>query len=146
MDLNEKEIDEKIKKGWIQVLMTFEVMGTSKEIAESTLREHIERLEKEDYVIVLKESFFDVEEIEIENKKLFSNVCEVEGIVRNFEDLVNLVLYYGPSSCEILKPEKIELDMGNAQNILNTLGGIMHRLSELTGGIVVKRVEKPEDK
>ncbi len=140
-ELNEKEEEEKIKNGWIKIMSTFEVMGTSKEVVENTLKEHIERLEKEDSIIVERENFFDVEEVNVENKKLYSQICEIEAIVRNFEDLVNIVLFYGPSSCEIIKPEVINLDIGNAQNILNTLGGIMHRLSELSGGIVVKRIE-----
>ncbi len=137
--LSEKEIKEKVKKGWIKVLMSFEVLGNSEEIVKSALEDHIKKFENDPRVEVYRKNFESVEKIEEGKNILFSQICETEFLTRNFEDLINLVLFYGPSSCEILAPERIEIPIGEAQNILNTLGALMHRLTEITGGIVVKK-------
>jgi hypothetical protein len=139
--LSEKEIKEKVKNGWIRTSMMFEVLGTSEEIVKKALEEHIAKLEADDRAEVYMKKFYDVEKIEglQDLKEAYSQVCEVEILVRNFENLVNLVLFYGPSACEILEPERIEIPLSEAQSILNTLGGLMHRLSQALGGIIVKK-------
>ena len=137
--LSKKEIKEKVKKGYLRVWMTFEVMGTAEDIVKKAIEEHVEKFEKDIRTEVYMKKFSDVEKTEIEGRTLFSVICEVEFLSKNFRDLINLVLIYGPSACEILEPERIEIELGEAQDILNTLGGIMHRLSERIGGIVVKR-------
>ncbi|HIQ49694.1 MAG TPA: hypothetical protein EYH56_00700 [Nanoarchaeota archaeon] len=137
--LSEKEIKKKIKKGYLRVWMTFEVMGTAEDIVKKAIEEHVEKFEKDNRTEVYKKEFSNVEKIQIEGKTLFSVICEVEFLSKNFRDLINLVLIYGPSACEILEPERIEIELNEAQDILNTLGGIMHRLAERIGGIVVKR-------
>lgn len=137
--LSEKEIKEKLKKGYLRVWMTFEVMGTAEDVVKKALEEHVKKFEDDVRTEVYMKKFSDVEKLEIEGRILFSAICEVEFLSKNFRDVVNLVLVYGPSACEILEPERIEIELNEAQDILNTLGGIMHRLSERIGGIVVKR-------
>ncbi len=135
----EKEIKEKIKKGWLKIWMSFEVVGTAEDIVKKAMEEHIQKFENEREVEIIKRSFLPVESFEAQGKRFYSVVAEVECLVRSFRGLVNLVLFYGPSACEILAPEVIEINMAEAQDIVNTLGGVMHRLSERIGGIVVKR-------
>ncbi len=137
--LSEKEVKERVKKGYLRIWMTFEVMGTAEDIVKNALKEHVEKFEKDQRVEVYTKKFSDVEKFEVQGKVLFSAICEIEFLVKNFRDVVNLVLIYGPSACEILEPGRIEIELSEAQDILNTLGGIMHRLSERIGGIVVKR-------
>ncbi len=137
--LSEKEVKEKVKKGYLKVYMAFEVVGTARDVVENALKEHVEKFAKDERVEMISRKDFEVEEIEARGRKLFSKFSEVEFLTRTFENLVNLVLFYGPSACEILAPERIEIELGEAQSILNTLGSLMHGLSERIGGIVVRR-------
>ncbi len=137
--LEEKEIRERIKKGWLRIWTSFEVIGTAKDIVEKAMKEHLDRFEKDDRVELIRKSISSVETLEMKDGKFYSIVAETEFLTQSFKDLINLVLFYGPSACEILAPERIELSIREAQEIVNTLGGIMHRLSERLGGIVVKR-------
>ena len=137
--LSEKEVKEKVKKGYLKVYMCFEVIGTAKDIVEKALKEHVEKFERDERVEIYKKEFFPVERLKLEEKEFYSAICETEFLTKSFKDLVNLVLFYGPSACEILAPERIEIELSEAQEVLNTLGSIMHKLSEKIGGIVVKR-------
>jgi hypothetical protein len=140
--ISEQEAKEKVANGWLQVWMVFEVLGSSEKTVKEILEEHVKKFEDDKRVLLYKKEFSDIQEMETPHpnlKKGFSQLCEVEFVVASFEELIDLVMFYGPSACEIIKPEKIELSLAQAQNILNKLGGLMHRLSEAVGGIVVRK-------
>ncbi len=137
--ISEKEVKKLVKEGWIKSYMLFEVVSTSKELAEKALKEHIEKLEKDERAKIVKKEFHEPQELGTEIKTLFSAICEVELLAQNLSSLAELVAVYGPSACEVIEPDVIKVSVGEAQELLNLLGRIMHKLSELAGGIVVKR-------
>lgn len=138
MDKKTKELVEKrMKDGWIKVAMMVEAMAISKDAVESALKKHLDKMGKEKDVILYHSEFKSTEEVEkpLPNvPKGFSQVVDVELAVENFEKLVYMVYTYGPSSTEILQPEKLRMDMGEAQNILNTIATMVHRFAALGGG------------
>ena len=69
----------------------------------------------------------------------YSYIVEVEFVAQSFERLVWAVMTFCPSSIEILEPENMKLDMGDAQNVLNSISDIIHRFAAMgIGGIVVR--------
>jgi len=141
--LAKEQIAEKLKSGWIHARMMFEVLAVTEETAKEALQSHIGKMEKNELVGMIRKDFSAVERVENPIKGIevgFSQVCEIEFMARNFDSLVQLVLEFGPASAEILKPEKYQLNAGEAQNILNIIAEMMHRFAAAgLGGIVIAR-------
>ncbi len=141
----DKKIEEKVKKrmkeGWIRASLIIEVMAISKEAAESALKKHVERMEKEKNMLVYNKDFQEAKEVEkpLPNiPKGFSHIVDVEIVAENYDKLVYIVLNYGPSAIEILEPDNIKLDLGEAQGILNALAALIHRFAAMgAGGVIV---------
>ncbi|MCD6477574.1 MAG: hypothetical protein J7K87_01090 [Candidatus Aenigmarchaeota archaeon] len=139
--MHEAEIKDKIKKGWIKCWSMIEVMATDKKTTEQSLKNHIEKLKKEKGIIVYKEKFDSIEEVKSPFKnieKAYSQVVEIEFIIENFKNLVDFVILYGPSTVEIMEPDKIETKIGDAQEILNRLSTLLHKFAAAgIGGMLI---------
>jgi hypothetical protein len=67
----------------------------------------------------------------------YSLTCEVELISKKFDNLVQIVIEYGPSAIELLEPSKIGFDVGEGQSILNSISRVIHDFAAAgMGGIV----------
>jgi hypothetical protein len=132
-----EELKKREKEGWIKSIMMIEAMAISEEAVASSLKKHVEKIEKEPGTLVYSQNFHDVKEVEkpLPNiEKGYSQVVEIEVMAENFEKMVMLVLTYGPSALEIIEPESVKLDMGDMQNILATLAMVVHRFAAMQGG------------
>ena len=133
----EEHVSKRMKEGWIKTSMMIEAMAISKDTVESALKKHIEKMEKEKCLFIYKKEFQRTEEIEkpLPNiPKGFSQVVEIEAVAENLDRMIYIVLNYGPSSIEILEPKKMEIDVGQAQGILNTIAIMIHRFAATGGG------------
>jgi hypothetical protein len=133
----EEQVNKKMKEGWIRTSMMVEAMAISDKAVESALKKHIERMEKEKCLLVYRKNFQKTNEVEkpLPNiPKGFSQVVEIEAVAENFDRLVYIVLNYAPSSIEILEPEKMQIGIGEAQGILNTIATMIHRFAASGGG------------
>ena len=141
--MDNEQVQKKLKDGWIKSWMMIEVLAVSREAAQESLKNHIERMKKEDKTYIIKEDFQDIKEIENPMKdvdKGFSQVVELELLTQNYEKLMFLTLNYGPSALEILEPDKIKMDLGEAQGILNSISDMIHRFAAAgLGGVVINR-------
>jgi len=141
--LSKEQIAEKLKQGWIQAGMMFEVLAITEEAAKEALQSHVGKMEKDGLVSVVKKDFLQIEKVEKPVQGIetgFSQVCNTELMAKNFDTLVQIVLEFGPASVEILKPDKYQLSAGEAHNILNTMAEMMHRFAAAGfGGIVIAR-------
>ncbi len=144
--LDKEEIKELLSKGWIQVRFTVEVMANSKENAEKNIKEHMEKLKKVSDFKVYKEDYEKAEKVKklpprFKNKvkEAWSQMVESEMMVSDYNALVRFSFAFGPSSVEILEPEKIELSQDQMQNIINTLAGLIHQYTAARGigGLVI---------
>jgi len=147
-------IDEKLKEkadikvgkdGWIRTSMMIEVLAVTEAATKSALEKHVEALSKEKQVIMYRKDFGNI--IGVMNplpnnpniKEAFSQIVEIECAVQRYEDLIQLVMHYGPSSMEILEPTKIKLDLGEAQGILNSVGDLIHKfVAAGVGGVIIR--------
>jgi hypothetical protein len=101
-----------------------------KAIEETLLKKHVkkirEAIEKEkDFTI------YDIEEAEpIEEDELLSAYLEVNLSVKNFPSLIKFLFYYGPTSIEVLRPSKIEINQFEFQEGLIELSEIFQRYAD----------------
>ncbi len=130
-----------LKKGEIKVWALFEVLATKAELSEKALKEHIANLESEGNVKITKKVFEKIQEIEKPHptvEKGYSQICEIEFIVTGFSKLIDIMLNYGPSMVEVLAPDKLEVTMGDLQDGLNSVAGMMHKFLESgLGGMII---------
>lgn len=137
-----ENVEKKRREGWITAALTVEAMAIAADKAESALRLHIDKMAKEDGIIVYKTVFHKSEAVNgpfqgIE--KAYSTFCEIELVASNFDNLINITMHYGPSSVEILEPHEIKIDLAQAQNIVNNISELLHRYAAMgAGGIVVR--------
>ena len=136
-----KRIESRMKDGWIKSNLMIEVLAVTKDAARDSLKKHVEKMEKERHMMVFRKDFKEIRKVEspMPNvKEAFSNVVEVDILTQNYDKLVYLIMAYAPSSIEILEPEHLKIDMGEAQSILNMVAEIIHRFAAAgLGGIVI---------
>lgn len=137
----QKTVEKKLKDGWIKSTMIIEVLAVEAGAAESALKNHVEKMGKEDRTIIAETRYHETQVVEKplpRIEKAFSQIVDVDMITKDFDTLVRLVVSYAPSSIEILEPEKIKLDMGEAQAILNSMSEIIHKFAQAgLGGVMV---------
>lgn len=138
--MDEAEIDGKIADGWIRARAFIEVMAVDKDTTESALEKHIDKIRSQDGIEIYKEEVDEAEEVENPPQKVpkaYSKISEIEFLVSSVENLIKFTFLYGPSSLEVLEPEKMELKMGELQDITNTISALVHQYaSQGAGGIV----------
>ncbi len=138
------EIKAKLKeleqKKWMKSNLIFEVLGTTQEIVEKSLREHIEKLEKIKTIFLYKKDFSKIEEVKNPMKKVekgYSQIVETDVMVKDLKTLIMIAISYGPSSIEVLEPKKLEISAGEIQDISNMISGIIHKFAASgLGGVV----------
>ena len=137
-----EQVKKKLKEGWIKSSMIIEVLAINREAAESALKKHIEGMEGEGGTIIYRKDWHEVKEVKQALpglEKSYATMVELELVTQNYEKLVFLVMNYGPSNVEILEPESIKLDLGQAQGILISVADMLHKFAQMkVGGIVVK--------
>ncbi|MFH0929552.1 MAG: hypothetical protein V1818_04345 [Candidatus Aenigmatarchaeota archaeon] len=141
--ITKEEADAKVKEGNIRAWMMFEVLAVSEETTKKSLEGLLDRLDNDSRVKMCKKEFGETKEVEkpIKNvEKGYSMTSEIELVSSNFDNLVQIVIEYGPSAIEVLEPKKFETDAGEAQSILNTVSHVMHQFAAAgTGGMVLVR-------
>lgn len=141
-DKLQEKVKKKIKEGWIRATMMVEAMAVSEDAAKSALEKHIEAMDREDGIIRYKTEWGEMKKLDKPFKNVetaYSYIVEVEFVAKSFEKLVWTTMTFCPSSIEILEPENIKLDMGDAQGILNSISDIIHRFAAMgIGGIIVR--------
>ena len=138
---------EKSKDGWIRTRLMFEVLGINEAVSKAAIDKLIERLDKEDpRVDVYKKEFGEVKKIDkpLPNvKEAFSVICDIELVSKNLDNLSQIVMEYGPSTIEILEPSHIDIPVGEAQGILNSISRLVHQFAASgAGGLVFLNQKK----
>ena len=142
MDDKKKGLFEKrLREGWIRSNMMIEVLAVNKETAKSSLKKHIEKMEKEDKAMIYNVEFREIKKVKnpVPNiSEAYSNIVELDVLTANYDKLIYMVMSYAPSSVEILEPEHIKIDMGEAQGILNIVADMVHKFAAAgLGGIII---------
>jgi hypothetical protein len=125
--MSEKEAKDRLKKGWVHILVTFEIIGKPASHVDSSLRTFLDTIKKEDRVYWLEEHV----EPAIKNDKddYCSAFAEVDLLVKNLETATWLAMNYTPASIEIIEPTEFEMPALDIQNWINDLLSNLHNIS-----------------
>ncbi|MEM5815365.1 MAG: hypothetical protein QXD89_02685 [Candidatus Aenigmatarchaeota archaeon] len=141
--MNEKEIREKIEKGWIRSKVWFDVLAITEKAAEESLEQHVEKLKKLDGCLIISEKYEKT--IEQEKplpriEKAFSKAVELEILTKNLEILLQVVIFFAPSAVEIIEPLEYKVKANSIQTMMNTVADLIHRFAaQGIGGIVITK-------
>ena len=112
-------------------------------VAKKALEKHMEKMDRETNAVIYKMDYKEMKKVEnpMPNiREAFSYVVDIGLVANSYEKLFMLVVTYGPSSVEILEPEKIVLKVGDAQGILNAISDIIHGFAAKTiGGVHIRQ-------
>lgn len=138
----QERVEKRLKEGWIKSWMMIEVLAITKEATKSSLKKHVNSMEKEDKTILYKKDFKEIKKVEKPMKNIkvaYSYIVELELIAENLDKLVYLVMNYAPTAIEILEPDKLTIDAGEAQGILTSIADIIHKFASMgIGGVVIR--------
>jgi len=136
---------KKLKDGWIRSLLMIEVLTSSEEVAKKALEDHVRKLEKEKNAIVYNKIYHDIRKVEKPHPSIpvgYSYIVELDMLTQNLETLVYIAMTYAPSSIEIIEPDKLKIDIGEAQSILNSVSDMLHKFAAAgIGGVVINTPE-----
>ena len=145
MDVND-EISRCKKEKWFEVLFSVEALGVTEDVVKNSLEKHIEKLSHIKELVVYEKKFSEIKHVKnpIQGvESAYSYFVNVRFFAKTMSTLLNVVLIYGPSSVEVLGPNKKEIDMSEAQDICNVLAGMVHQFAAAgIGGIVITPEEK----
>jgi len=111
-----------------------EVMGRPEEVVKQTLKGVVNSLNKR-----YKVNNSEISDIEkIEGADLLSGFVEVEFSVDNFEQGFLALLDYGPTVAEVIKPDKVNL---NASELQNVFAEVITKLNTMSKAIQALKVE-----
>lgn len=136
-------LKDHLAKGWIHARMFFEVMGGTEDVTTKAMKDHLESLKKMQTVKIVSEKYSSVEEVKDPPKqfsggKAYSQVVEVEIVVNSVENLIYSVIFYGPSSVEVIEPKEMKIGLDAVQSMSNAVAELMHRYASFgAGGIVI---------
>lgn len=135
--------DEKVAAGWLRAWLGFTALAATEDITKAALAELVDKVDADERVKLYKKEFGTLEKREKPLKGIevgWSGTAEVEFVVKDFDNLVQVVMQYGPSAVELLEPNKLNVNAGEAQAILNTVAQMMHHFAAAgLGGIVFVR-------
>ncbi len=122
--MDQKEIKEKIEKGYLNARIIIEILGTPKEHIEKTIRDYVKKIKEDKNFIVLKDSYSEPEIQE----NLWATFVELEMLAKNIQALIGFCFDYMPASIEIIEPENLMLKANNISDLLNDMQARLHQL------------------
>lgn len=112
----------------LTVKTIIEVIGFPEEHVDNTLKQIIEKLEKEDGIRVINKEVAKAKQF----KKFFSAFVELELDIDNLQKVVHFCLDYHPSSIEIIDKERLHIERLELTNSLNDLLATLHKYNMIT--------------
>ena len=135
------EIKEKRKEKWFEVWFNIEALAVSRDVVESALNKHVEKMKGVRDIFIYEITFSEIIKVDKPMKNIeeaYSQIVKVKFFVKTLSTLMSVVMTYGPSSIEILGPDKKDISVAETQDIVNLLAGIVHQFAAAgVGGIVI---------
>lgn len=140
MELQE-EIKHRRKEKWFEVFAAIEALAVTKETVESALKKHVEKMTHLRDILIYETEYAETLKVEKPMKNIdeaYSQIVRLRFFAKDFLTLLGVVMTYGPSSIEIIGPPQKEMRMGEAQNIVNLLAGVVHQFAAAgVGGMII---------
>ena len=136
------------KEKWFDVHFIIEALSISEDVVKSALEKHVDKLSHMRDILVYDKKFSEIKSVENPLKGVetgYSYFVNVKLFAKTLSVLLNSVLMYGPSSIEVMGPDKKEISISESQDICNVLAGIVHQFAAAgIGGIVITPDEKKQ--
>jgi len=127
-----------LKEGGVLALLYFDLHGGTKEAVKNIMVGFLGKLMQREGVIY---ALGEIDEV-IENNGLFSTSAEVKLLARDFPTLLTICAEYSPIGIEILKPNEIKLNLGDAQGMLLNVATLTNSFTRM----LLEKVMTPEEK
>ena len=121
--MNDKEIQDLERQGWIRFYSILEIAGKPKEHVETTLKGVVDAVKQDKTIKVINEDYSD----SAEKEGIFTAFVELELLAKDFSSLSGFCFDFMPSSIEIISPETISFDSVHLSNLLNDLQTRLHK-------------------
>ncbi len=121
--MNLKDVENKVKEGWIKSNLIFEVVGFPKEHVEKAMNLVLEKLNDEKDIMIFNQEMHEAKKI---GDQMLSSFSEVGFVSKDFGKLLAIIFDYMPSSVEIIEPISIKEDSGILNDLLNDLIAKIH--------------------
>jgi hypothetical protein len=132
--MDQRQIKEKITKGWIRANLIIEVLGKPAEHIVSALNLAIDQLQKTNKGEIISKKVNEPKTVE-KSQDIFTTFAEVDIIVPNLSSLIEIIFDYMPSSVEITEPMNMPMKIEDANAMMNDLAMRLHQYDT-----VVKRM------
>ncbi len=135
------EIEKRRKDKWYEFIFSVEILAISSEIAEASLKEHIAKMENAPGMFIYEKKFFDVREVKNPMKDVdvaYSYAVTMKLFIKDLYTALTAIMIFGPSSVEVLGPERKEININEVQDIANNVASLVHQFAAAgIGGMVV---------
>lgn len=122
-----KEVDKKLKEGYMRVRVIIEVAGFPEEHIKKTMDLLAEAIEKENILVISKK----INPPKKFSEKIWSSFIEVDFLVKKLSILMGFIFDYLPSSIEIVEPhDTISEGVVELMGMLNDLVAKLHAYSQ----------------
>ena len=120
----------------VRAIMIVEMAGRPANHVKESLANHVGVLEKLSDITVHKTTVSDAKEVEPQKdapktEPIFTCFAEVDFETENFSRMTQVMFDFMPSSVEVIEPSKVQLESGEATELLNNLSGRLHRYDEV---------------
>ena len=121
----------------IKVRVIIEILGSPKEHVEETINRVVKKIEDEEREIrLINGKSYEATEV----KGLWSTFAELELEFNKLYDLIGFSFDYMPSVIEILEPERIDINMGDVNELLNDLLAKLHNYDMVTKNLSAENI------
>jgi hypothetical protein len=121
----EKVAKERLKQGWIHAIVLFEIVGKPREHVDSSAKQLLDTLEKDERVLFLERNFGKAKTTD---DGYFSAFAEVDILIKDSESLVWLAINFTPSTVEIIEPLSFTFSARDLQTWYNDLLAHLHHV------------------
>lgn len=109
----------------LEAICIIELVGAPKEHVEEVMNKVVEKIKGSFKVI--RYNIFETKQLD----KFWSTFTEVTINFEKLEDLFGFCFDYMPSSVEIIKPDKLDINNNNVNELLNDMVGRLHEYDML---------------
>ncbi len=111
----------------IEARFILEAQGNIKSYVENALKELVEKIKGMKGAEVFDEKWEPTEKLD---EGMFSSLVDLGVRCDNVEVFFGIILGFGPSAVVIQKPEKLEITMGELQNVSNDVINLLHAFAQ----------------
>ena len=133
--LKRKSIQEKDAYD-LRLKSVIEIQAITEELVDKQLDKLLEGIKKDKEFTLYDHKKAEV--VQLENE-YYSSFLELNFSVKSFQSLIRFMFFYGPSSVEVIKPDKVAVPAYDLQEGLIELAEMIHKYSEYVARLLSRK-------